>query len=145
MPISARKFSHLCSFKRVLHRYAGTDIAAKNGEEKLRKTRFVSILGKWLPFPRSFGDEIGNQLSFSSLSGKDFFDTRSGRVLADLNFADHRTSANSKSEVSYFAVYRHTLLTHELLCFYSTLIEFLFLLLCVDCVHSRSFPSSKQR
>ncbi|RMX53041.1 hypothetical protein pdam_00020357 [Pocillopora damicornis] len=36
----------------------------------------------------------------SAKQGKDFFDTRSGRVLADLNFAE-RSSVNAKTEIGF--------------------------------------------
>lgn len=51
-----------------------------------------------MPFLENLDTKFDNISCFPFL-GKDFFDTRNGQVLADLNFA-HRSSANPKTEVS---------------------------------------------
>ena len=60
----------------------------------------MSLLGKRLHFLENLDTKYDN-ISCFCLLGKDFFDTRNGQVLADLNFAQRNSSANPKTEVSF--------------------------------------------
>lgn len=56
-------------------------------------------MGNRLHFLENLDTKYDNTSCFR-LVGKDFFDTRNGQVLADLNFTQRSSSANPKTEVS---------------------------------------------
>lgn len=107
------------------------------------------LLGNRLHFLENLVTKFDN-ISCFCLLGKDFFDTRNGQVLADLNFAPRSSSANPKTEVSLLGRQSPQIVNlwiNLVVCnadkFNSSF--FFTIQLFKDRIHPRGLPASKQR